>query len=312
MKKIQLLSLALVASLSMSAENTTTLRVWIGGEKTEYELSMVDSLTFCTNTDDEPEDPEAPLAGVFSVSADKQVKFSKGNLQYTQSTDTWAFASQQYEYLGTDNVDNGVLADKIDLFGWSGNTGSAKWGISISKDANNYAGYFVDWGQNIKDGTSWRTLTKDEWVYLFQTRANADTKYGVARINLSGSAYVNGLIILPDVWVCPDGITFKSGVSPVYIDGANKFGIFQTFSQEQWLQLEAAGAIFLPASGLRCSYTGYNDAVITGVQDFCYYWSATPFQLDGAYILYFNHCNLAPQAYNSRYDGRSVRLVQDL
>lgn len=54
MKKIQLAALALVASMSMSAENTSKLRVWIGGEKTEYELSMVDSLTFFSEASEEP------------------------------------------------------------------------------------------------------------------------------------------------------------------------------------------------------------------------------------------------------------------
>ena len=86
MKKIQLAALALVASLSMSAENTTKLRVWIGGEKTEYELSMVDSLTFCTSIEEPITNPEEPLSGVFSVSDNKQIRFSPGNLQYTQST----------------------------------------------------------------------------------------------------------------------------------------------------------------------------------------------------------------------------------
>ncbi|MGM9809331.1 MAG: hypothetical protein ACI30J_00455 [Paludibacteraceae bacterium] len=40
----------------------------------------------------------------FSIAADKQVVFSPGNLQYIQSTKTWAFASQQYSFLGTANV----------------------------------------------------------------------------------------------------------------------------------------------------------------------------------------------------------------
>lgn len=81
----------------------------------------------------------------FSVSATKLVRFSPGNLQYTRSTDTWSFAEHQYDMIGTDNVVGGIaaisteygyykegsaVADKIDLFGWSGNTGSAEWGIS--------------------------------------------------------------------------------------------------------------------------------------------------------------------------------------
>ena len=38
---------------------------------------------------------------MFSVSYDKQVTFSKG-MQYTQSTNTWSFASAQWEMIGSD------------------------------------------------------------------------------------------------------------------------------------------------------------------------------------------------------------------
>lgn len=36
--------------------------------------------------------PEGTLSGLFSVSATKQVRFAKGNLQYRASTNTWRFA----------------------------------------------------------------------------------------------------------------------------------------------------------------------------------------------------------------------------
>ena len=294
MKKIQLAALVLVASMSMSAENTTKLRVWIGGEKTEYELSMVDSLTFCTNTDDEPEDPEAPLAGVFSVSADKQVKFSKGNLQYTQSTDTWTFAAQQYDMLGYANEENNALADKIDLFGWSGSTGAAKWGISTSMSDSDYSGDFADWGQNIGDGNTWRTLTKDEWEYVLSSRSDADKKIGKARINLdeAGTTFVNGHILLPDTWTCPEGITFTTTTGSYENN---------TFTHEQWQKLEAAGAVFLPASGMRSMSS------IDSVQYLSYYWSATEAGMNYAYAQ-----TIYSSPFSFRCYGFSVRLVQDL
>ncbi len=56
---------------------------------------------------DTPDIPEGALNGVFSVSADKKVRFAKGNLQYTQSTQTWSFAEHQYDIIGTDNVTGG-------------------------------------------------------------------------------------------------------------------------------------------------------------------------------------------------------------
>ena len=299
MKKIQLAALALVASMSMSAENTTKLRVWIGGEKNEYELSLVDSITFCTNTDDEPADPDAPLAGMFSVSADRQVKFSKGNLQYTQSTDTWAFAANQYEMLGTANVENSALVDKIDLFGWSGSTATAKWGISTSTDNTDYSGDFMEWGQNISDGTTpdgsgqvWRTLSTEEWVYLFTMRENAQFLWSQGTVN-----GIRGLIILPDNFQMPSDISWTYQ--------ANNWTT-NTYITNQWAILETLGAVFLPTTGFRYGIS------INFVQYYGVYWSSSYYDSSRAYIMYFFDDHQYPQHDNERYYGYAVRLVQDL
>ncbi|MBQ3676229.1 MAG: hypothetical protein II926_02525, partial [Bacteroidales bacterium] len=44
------------------------------------------------------------IKAAFSVSADKKVYFSKGNLQYQASTGTWRFAENQYDIIGEDNA----------------------------------------------------------------------------------------------------------------------------------------------------------------------------------------------------------------
>ena len=207
--------------------------------------------------------------------------------------------------LGTANVENSALADKIDIFGWSGSTGAAKWGVSTSKNNSDYSGDFVDWGHNIGDGTMWRTLTNDEWTYLRSTRANTANLMGVARINLdaAGTTYANGLILLPDSWTCPEGITFKSGFASTASEQA--YADYQTFTLEQWQKLEAAGAVFLPASGSR------NGSSINGVQDGGDYWSATPSDSYEIYFLDF-YSDGAVWFDGSRILGLAVRLVQDL
>ncbi len=267
-----------------------------------------------------PEEPEEPTPsagiGTFSVSADKQVTFSQGNLQYTQSTNTWSFAENQWDYIGTDNVTGGsvssdqygddksgtALADKVDLFGWSASNTTAPFGVSTSTDwENDYLGSFVDWGTN-KIGSdapnTWRTLTKDEWDYLLNTRTNASVLKGVAQVN-----GVNGLIFLPDTWVCPEGITFKSGFHSEY--SVEAYGQYQTFSADQWSKLESAGAVFLPAAGLRYGSFVYN------VQYYGNYWSATENNSSYAYYLYFGSYE-ASMGNDTRYFGHSVRLVKDL
>ena len=267
-----------------------------------------------TDCGGEADTPSAGI-GTFSVSADKQVTFSKGNLQYTQSTNTWSFAENQWDYIGTDNVTGGditsdptygdtksgtALADKIDLFGWS--TGATNFGVSTSTDwENDYLGSFVDWGTN-KIGNdapnAWRTLSYDEWEYLLNNRPNASSLKGVAQVN-----GVNGLIFLPDNWVCPEGITFKSGFHSDYSVVA--YGQYQTFTAEQWSKLESAGAVFLPAAGLR------NGSNVLYGKDHGYYLSATEYDSIGAYCIAFRS-DRAGMGEGGRSYGQSVRLVKDL
>ena len=254
-------------------------------------------------------------AGGFSVSADKQVTFSPGNLQYTQSTNTWSFAENQWDYIGTDNVIGGIvesdptiygdykygtaLADKVDLFGWS--TSANNFGVSTSEDYNDYYGSFVDWGSNQIGNdapNTWRTLTEDEWEYVVFDRPNASSLNGVAQVN-----GVNGLILLPDNWTCPAGITFKSGFHSN--SGVYYYAAYQTFTDDQWSKLEAAGAVFLPAAGSR------DGSAVLYVQYIGYYWSATEGSIYGAYSLDFDSSE-ANENGPARYYGTSVRLVKDL
>ncbi len=248
-----------------------------------------------------------PVQYYFSVSAIKKIAFSPGNLQYRASTNTWRFASHQWEYIG--NANSNISKNYngwIDLFGWSGSTGTAKWGISTSKNSDDYAGDFVDWGINIGDGTTYRTLTKDEWFYLIYTRTNAGEKKGVARIKLSDTEYVNGLIFLPDNWTCPEGITFKSGFASSY--GIQAYADYQIFTLAKWQQLESAGAVFLPASGSR------NGSSMSTVQNHGYYWSAsaTAYDPNDAYYLYFRSIEAYADVSCHRNYGQVVRLVRDL
>ena len=152
-------------------------------------------------------EPTAPTSSsVFSVSANKQVTFSKGNLQYHPANNKWRFAENQTDYIGAANKDcSPTYNGWLDLFGWSTNANT--YGVSTSISSSDYDGSFVDWGTNKIDNdapTTWRTLTYEEWDYLFWKRSNHSKLCGVAQVN-----GVNGLILLPDNWECPSDITFK-------------------------------------------------------------------------------------------------------
>ena len=249
---------------------------------------------------DAGDDSEPVGIGTFSVSADKQVSFSPGNLQYHPANDAWRFAESQLDCIGDANSNcSSTYNGWLDLFGWS--TSSTNFGVSTSKDNADYSGSFVDWGTNqigADAPNTWRTLTYDEWYYVVFNRPNASSLRGVAQVN-----GVNGLILLPDDWACPSGITFKSGFHSSY--GVDYYAAYQTFTADQWSQLEGAGAVFLPAAGHRNGLSVYN--VLYGGR----YWSATEGYGYDAYYLCF-YSDGAYSSYYSRYYGHSVRLVKDL
>lgn len=238
--------------------------------------------------------------GVFSVSADKQVTFSPGNLQYHPATNQWRFASNQTELIGDANNQIAVDYDGwLDLFGWS--TIFTYYGVSTSENNADYGDSFVDWGTATigeETANTWRTLTDNEWYYLLYKRNNASRLKGIGVVN-----GVNGLILLPDGWRCPPGVMFQTGFDDQVSE--EPYAQHQVFTPEHWAKLEALGAVFLPAAGYR---DGSNVAV---VQIYGEYWSSTTDDSDYARSLYF-YSDEANVDYFDRYYGQSVRLVKDL
>jgi uncharacterized protein (TIGR02145 family) len=249
---------------------------------------------------DSPIVPDGVLPGLFSVSATRQVRFSQGNLQYQASTNTWRFAEHQYDYVGSDNRSiSSTYSGWIDLFGWG--TGSNP---TLSSSYPEDYGTFVDWGSNaiINGGNTtnlWRTLTSAEWEYLLNTRPGASSKLGSGNIN-----GVGGLIILPDSWTQPSECSFASGFAIInpyhYPDWKHN-----SYTLAQWAQMEAAGAVFLPAAGRRKG-TDFDNVGFHG-----YYWSSTPYSKNDAYHMYFSSYNLIASINCSRSYGYPIRPVLD-
>ena len=259
--------------------------------------------------------------GVFSVAKDRQVSFSQGNLQYIQNQNIWKFADQQYEYIGAGNIKDGKLANKIDLFGWSGDNTTAPFGVSTSTKAADYAGDFVDWGTNEINGeapNAWRTLSIDEWMYLYHGRKNADKLFAMGTIN-----GVTGMILLPDDWQLPMGVTCKlpteNGLlwddnynGGGYINTNTKIDYYQDniYSLGQWREMENAGAVFLPAAGFRES-ANWSSESINPPSDFVgSYATSTLSDKSNYYFMRFIHREVRKYAH-SLHRGRAVRLVHD-
>ena len=253
-----------------------------------------------TGCGDEDDTPSAGI-GAFSVSADKQVTFSKGNLQYNPANNEWRFAENQTDYIGDANSNISANYNGwIDLFGW----GTGANPTNSSMDYNDYQ-TFVDWGTNQIGSdapNTWRTLTLDEWNYIRNSRANAHNLVGIAQVN-----GVNGLILLPDNWSCPEGVIFKAGDDDDASSCMKCYATYQTFTADQWSKLEATGAIFLPAAGRR-----YGEEYIFDLQTCGIYHSAEAVNSgEDVYVLDFDPSSTI--VYTRRRDfAYSVRLVKDL
>ena len=238
---------------------------------------------------------EGALAGVFSVSDTKQVQFSKGNLEYQESTKTWRFAENQWDIIGNDNSNFFTVYNYsgwIDFFGWG-------TGNNPTNASTNYIDYstFTDWGvKAISNGgntaDSWRTLTNSEWEYLFNTRTNASS--------LRGQAVVNGIygyVLLPDGWTTPSSLSFTA---------CPNNWTTNVYSSTAWAKMESADAVFLPCAGSRNG----KDMVSVGLDG--NYWSSTDFGKDGARYVGFGEGSAHAGYWIYRYNGLSVRLVQDV
>lgn len=268
------------------------------------------------------------LPGVFSVDTGRYVRFSQGNLQWSATgggttatihtvagggiaDGTWRFALHQWDIIGNANSNiSSSYAGWIDLFGW----GTSGYNSEFPYTSNNVAYYGncngdlsgtnFDWGlyNPISNGGNWpgvwRTLTEAEWNYLFVLRPRAGTKFGMACVN-----GVNGLVILPDSWVLPSGLTFNSGVASG--NGSQYYAQRNSYTAAQWQQMEANGAVFLPAAGIR------NSTTINNVGTCGFYWSSVAVDNFNAYCLYFRSHEAYSSSQNPRYYGESVRLVQD-
>ena len=251
--------------------------------------------------------PEGALNGLFSVSADKKVRFSKGNLQYQASTDTWRFAENQYDTLRIMRNTNTIPTHNgwQDLFAWG--TGNNP---TLNTIDNQLYSTFVDWGNNIIDGipgNTFRTLSCEEWIYLFVNRTNAASLFGTCTID--GRA---GVIVFPDNYDISSlsnfnsfyslGETYNGQEYSTYTPGKNHFSD-NTYSIEEWKIFENEGAVFLPA----CIY---DDNTLEGMAGA--YQSSTSLNSNWNRFLLITNGGLNPQGRYNKYDPRSVRLVQDV
>ena len=273
-------------------------------------LLFISVLLYCVST----WATEGALSGRFTINAGgEQIVFSQGNLQYNASTQVWRFADNQLIALGTANanITETTYTGWLDLFGWGTGTNPTNY----SADWQDYP-KFSEWGENaIGNGgntsSQWRTLTNKEWDYLFFKRTKATSLFGLGQVD-----GIKGLILLPDEWTNPEGISFHTGISKglvaktdYYANTDGKNYKHNEYTSAEWAQMENAGAVFLPAAGYRWDNEVYMED--SDLDYMGYYWASTPYENWEGYLLYFDGYELSPQNKNSRIYGQAVRLVQN-
>jgi len=236
---------------------------------------------------------EGALCGKFTINAlGEQVIFSQGNLQYKASTDTWRFAKNQYDTIGSRNANiSSAYTGWIDLFGWG-------TGNDPVKTNTNESAYFPfhEWGANpISNGGNvanlWRTLTLSEWAYMLNIRANCTNLCGKATVN-----NVRGYVLLPDDWTLPSGLSF----TPSAADWTTN-----TYYADEWQEMEDAGAVMLVANGFR-----YGATNVGSFGEMIMYWSAnSTSEYTAGCVGFFDDLIYTD---NARSNGEGVRLVQDV
>ena len=159
--------------------------------------------------------------------------------------------------------------------------------------AGDYAN--ADWGvyNAIVNGgnttNTWRTLSFDEWKYVFNNRVTlSGVRYARAIVN-----GVNGVILFPDNW----------DTSNYPLNNTNDAeSVFSTneITENEWSILELIGAVFLPAAGGREGH----------VSTYCHYWTSSFYNIyyaidvtigDGSFFFLNEVC----------YGGETVRLVNN-
>ena len=268
----------------------------------------------------------------FSVGGGRIVNFAPGNLQY-KAAGTGAgfrFAEHQWDYVGgkksNDTInkwgnvyEGGVKCDNdsisptytgwIDLFGW----GTGDDPTKTVQDVTQYYD-FHDWGNYVNvDDNTWFTLSKSEYEYLI----NNITNHAIRSLKIAPATVhnVGGCVILPDFF---DLTTYSFNTLSNDQDMLNNMDscVMNIYTDTEWALMEGAGAVFLPATGMR--QNGYfnedkNDGTNPGVEVWKTYWSRDD---KGKYS---SNAGMALYARNAmwvndfmRYDGIAVRLVHDV
>lgn len=216
--------------------------------------------------------PKDGIRSYFNVSDTRKVCFAKGNLTYDVEGKQWGFFDHQYDFAET--YDSNLISQ----FTWGFNEEQSiiPDGVddnNVSIDTGNLS-QTQDWGSQIGDGNTWRTLSSDEWDYLISN-------------NICYPAIVCGIY------------------GYVLVPNGNIGDISVSYNKENWEIAEKEhGYVFLPYAGYRAGDGLYGSGE-------GYYWTSTAYNSGNAKYVLLGDSTCDPGYVMERSYGCSVRLVAD-
>ena len=241
------------------------------------------------------------------------------------ASDPWATHYQPWDIhgdfdWGLGDHGEGTLGHEVNVHGFGPSTNSPV--------GSNISGTNYDWGQynaiynpktkQIDPAGTWRVLTggnDGEWGYVFGKRTTS-TNLGVANARYAkatlkgvgtGGSDVKGVIIFPDVYTHPQGVTVPQSINAITAPfTANNY------TSAEWDKMDLAGAVFLPVGGRRDDWGRYTAS--TNI----WYWTSTRYPdpddpATSAIMVYFKEDGGDfYNQYDRRCDGMHVRLAKDV
>ena len=236
------------------------------------------------------------LPGVFSVSDNKKIQFSKGNLYWDETNKKFGFEANQYDF-----QDKWYGTYRVSHFYWS-KTASVTY-VKDYNDSGKQSGdvFFTNTNDFTVNGVTgkYRTLSKEEWLYLFGFNEEGDPypyeqktpRYKKYKCGVTVCGVNDCVVLKPDDYT---GASFK-----------------ESYDKASWAEAEAAGLVCLPASGYRDTSSVKNCGSSGS------YWSSSAIDAENAYYVGFpigqdsKDINVNPDP-TTRNLGNSVRLVTDV
>ena len=241
------------------------------------------------------------LSGAFHKSTNDSCYFSIGNLTrgYNASNaPTWVFnyssVGEQYHCLGSSHnktwwsVSNRA-GQYLDLFPYNE--------VYISGAANpaSYSvGTYYPIDMSYKDQSAWFCPEKSEWYTMIFSRSasavsgTSNARYAKATI----SSNYRGVILFPDKYIQPN-----IGININNVNTTNASFSGNNLNHAQWKLMEAAGAVFLPATERIFDYSLYGMGFfiypIDANSNTGYYWGIGPNYNYVAPIYYYTYSRLA-------------------